>query len=993
MKTTPAGPDERSWADTSTSFYVSFLILLAPVGALHAQDEAAPAEEIPERMEEIVVHGIRASLSANLDIKRNSAAIVDAITAEDIGKFPDKNVADSLQRVPGIVITRDGGEGARVSIRGLSAGLTLTQINGNYIASPGTAVGNPSRSFDYTLLPAALVQRVEVFKTPEARIDEGGVGGTIIVHSRQPLDLDANSGALNVETTYADVTDDYEPNFTGFYSWKDADDRFGVLVGVTYQERTNRTLSGSSNLGASWRFATSATPRVSVDVDGNPTESTLFFSPLVDAFSNTYDGVWLPQAPGVEALQEDRQREGIQLTGQWRPTNRTEIAVNAFSFTLDQDRTLSQIMMPEWSNNPNYLTEVTLDPSGTVVTGLSYTAGASGAERNLQFPWIIGSFIREEATSNAGDIRFTFAGDDFSARFVAGATGSEGGPSEQWRAAYKSGAPASFTSSGRDESAADFAGWSLLGDRVSFFADPNLLDNLLAGEGGENDPGSTDSSFIVSELDETYAQFDIDFDVDWGIFNTVRAGVKYRNSEVDRETRNTFFLRSQAVLDDILTSGRDVDVVEDAYQWNGGMPLITDILNSRPMGNIPGGFDMNVMPTIDWDRYREIVIGQFPKYTRREPNFVFDVDEEITAAYVQGDFEFGDFRGNVGLRFVRTETSVASSDQITYFLDQNDDATGEQITGDARFIDQFAIITRGNTDDQVLPSLNLVWDVRDDLVARLAAAKTIARPGLVSLGSPERLNFVSQEWADDRLEFNDEVVEPGWSGQGGNKDLKPFESVQFDVSLEYYYKEGSAMGLALFHKDVDNFVVPLQIPSPRNFDGFQDIVPPGPITVNPFSTTANGSEATSQGIELFVQHAFDNGFGTLANFTYNDTESTDLTVAGEKVGESELVGSAETQFNLSAYYENQTFGARVSYNRRGDLLGGPIDSIPTIIEPYEQIDANAHYNIRDNLVLTASVINLTEEEITSRLGNDTNARLLSSVYSGRRFYVGLTYNY
>ena len=197
------------------SLFCASLITSSPFSL--ADDAASQNAKIllKKNMEVIEVRGIRSSMAENLDVKRMSGSVVDAITAEDIGKFPDKNVADSLQRVPGVVIERDGGEGASVSIRGLSSELTFTQLNGNFIAS---SPGEPSRSFDYTLLPSAMIESVEVYKSPEARLDEGGVGGTVLMHSRKPLSMEANSGVFNVESTYADVTKEYEPQFSGLYS-------------------------------------------------------------------------------------------------------------------------------------------------------------------------------------------------------------------------------------------------------------------------------------------------------------------------------------------------------------------------------------------------------------------------------------------------------------------------------------------------------------------------------------------------------------------------------------------------------------------------------------------------------------------------------------------------------------------------------------------------------------------------------------------------------
>ncbi|MFC6979695.1 TonB-dependent receptor plug domain-containing protein [Microbulbifer taiwanensis] len=217
----------------------SALVLFAVIGAAQAQTDAVQEGRAQgETIEEIEVVGIRSTLERNLDIKRDAVSFVDAITAEDVGKFPDKNVADALQRVPGVSITRSGGEGQFVSIRGTSSALTLTQLNGNYIATASTS-RDPQRSFNFALLPANLLERTEVYKTPEAKIDEGGLGGTIIVHTRRPLNMESGTGFLNFEETYADVTGEMEPQYSGLYSWKNAAENFGVLVSYTSQERTS----------------------------------------------------------------------------------------------------------------------------------------------------------------------------------------------------------------------------------------------------------------------------------------------------------------------------------------------------------------------------------------------------------------------------------------------------------------------------------------------------------------------------------------------------------------------------------------------------------------------------------------------------------------------------------------------------------------------------------------------------------------------------------
>lgn len=961
---------------------VSLSLLLTAGSNLALAQEAEPTAETKAEAEiEVVqVRGIRASMAENMAIKRLSSAVVDAITAEDIGKFPDKNVADSLQRVPGVVIQRDGGEGSTVSIRGLSSDLTFTQLNGNFIAS---SPGEPSRSFDYTLLPSAMIQTVEVFKSPEARLDAGGVGGTVLLHTRKPFDMDANSGVLNIESTYADVTDKHEPQFTGVYSWKNDAESLGLLVGYTRQNRTSRVLAGGTDSNV-WRW--SGVADAAVDVNGNPVDNNNNWAALTDAQGNVYNGVWFPQVARVGVTKEEREREGLQLTGQWRPTDRIELGFNYFGFTLGQDRTRSVVSMPEWSLNPNFLTGVTLDASGTIITGMDYTVGAGGAENDLQFPWMNGSYVREESTSDTFDFNFSYEGDSYRLKLVAGNTEAKGGPTESWDVAYKSsnwGENQPFI-----ENAAQYAGWSL-GDRMSMYMDPNTLTNLLNGVGGGRDPGSSNSSFVRSTLEERYYQLDVDFDVEWGIFTLIRSGLKFRDAKLHRETGNNFFLAPDFDIEGALASGRGIDQF-DSYQWNGGMPLARDVLKPEGEGNIAGGFDINLMPVVDWDKYRDIILSNYKPYTRIEDNFVYNIREKGQAFYLQGDFSFGDFRGNTGVRIVKTKTTGESTDLYTYFLDHTDDVTGLPVTGDARFVENWQLISQTSEETYVLPSLNLVWDASENLVVRGALAKVMSPPGYSDLGSQERISFVSDEWADDRAAFN---TQPGFSGSGGNKNLKPFESMQADLSIEYYYGTGSAVGMALFYKDVDNFVVPLVIDSVRDFAGEPGVVEPGQITISPYSTVGNGSNAKSQGVELFIQHAFDNGFGINANYTYNKTNQADVNVDGEKFGESPLVGSAKYQYNLSAFYETDDYSIRASYNKRGETVLGINSGLNVYQDPYDQIDVNASYALTERWLLTASVINLTKSESTSRLGNDTDARFLNNSYSGRRYYAGITFNF
>lgn len=366
---------------------VLYLSMLSAMGLAHAQDSQEKQPEV-KATEVIEVRGIRASAAENLAIKRLSIATVDAITAEDIGKFPDKNVADSLQRVPGVVIERSGGEGATVSIRGLSSDLTFTQLNGNFVAS---SPGEPSRSFSYALLPATMIEKVEVYKSSEARLDEGGIGGTVLMFTRKPLDMEKNSGIVNLEYSNSDITDKNEPQFSSIYSWKNDDEDFGLLFGYTRQDRINRSQSSRVNI-----------------MNKNFLYAERENNQLVDGGASGYAAQSMVQ----EVLEEKREREGMQFTSQWRLNDRLEVGMNYFRFTLGQDSVLNQLEYPEWNNNDNFWTDIRVDADSQFVTGIDYSVGTSGSQRVSSIPRINGEFKREEATSDTFDFFANYEGDN-----------------------------------------------------------------------------------------------------------------------------------------------------------------------------------------------------------------------------------------------------------------------------------------------------------------------------------------------------------------------------------------------------------------------------------------------------------------------------------------------------------------------------------------------------------------------------------------------------
>lgn len=975
-------------------------------------------------LDQITVTGYRYAIEKSLEQKREANAIVEVITAEDIGKFPDKNVADALQRVPGVIISRSGGEGHRVQVRGLASDLTLTQLNGNYIASSETN-DEASRSFNYMLMPAHMLGSAELFKTPEARLDEGGIGGTVILYSRRPLDMEPNSGFATVEGTYSDTSKTTDPQLSAMYSWHSEDERFGFLVSATQQRRTNRSMGANTE---NWVWYSDDNSRPAVDVNGNALDPQPVKwwggSGFNDQHGGHYSDFFLPTSVNFGIREEERERKGAQLTFQFRPTDDLTFTTNYFRFDLQGDYVFNQLKIPEWNlarinwdgNWPGgrLLNGLSFDPSGTIATGAEYEklagkdyyctdAEAVAAGLNpggwgpddctIPTPQLTGTFSREKTKSETFDLGMEWKFSDLVFMSTkAGRTRSSGGPSMNFRMSAK---PRRFVD-GQWQAGNLYSAWDLSGTPTATFS-PNLQEVLMAGV-AEIDVGSTDSSWMETNIKHDYFQLDGTKVFESGWMDSLQFGYKFRDGSVHRNTGNTFWV----------CQGEDPNDYEKRYQTGcdpqAGIAQPGFFL-SQPIGNIAGGFNANVFPGIDYPAYIDHLNNRYGGTQRRqEPDFIYNVNEQIHAGYLQANFRTDRLRGNVGVRLVRTNQFAESTDSIEKFLvllekdangnllpcDAENPPPGRTCQGGFVWLDSrektFAFASLDKTYTDVLPSFNLAWDLTDEVVLRAAASKVIARPAFTNIARPGGLEFISEEYSNDRGVIGGSV-NPGWYGSGSNKDLKPFEANQYDVGVEWYYQPGSVVGFGLFHKDVKNFTVPAVFDQEMVVDGET-------VLVQNFSTQVNGRDGVSQGVEVFAQHTFDIGLGVQANYTYNRTNLASVVLAdGREIGKSPLVGSAKTQANFTVFYETDRYLARASYNRRGEIVGGLHNGQNVYTEPYYQIDLNFGYTILENLTLTGSVLNLTKEESRAHLGNDTRDRFWSNNYSGRIMYLGLTYKF
>lgn len=867
-------------------------------------------------IEEVEVIGIRGTLTRNLDLKRDADSFVDAITAEEIGKFPDKNVADALQRVPGISITRNGGEGQYVSIRGTSSALTLTQLNGNYVATGSTA-RDPQRSFNFSLLPANLIQKTEVYKSPQAKLDEGGVGGTIIVHTRKPLETEANIGFLNIEETYADVTDRFEPQYSALYSWKNASENLGVLVSYVSQ---NRTVVSESNSLENWYLFDSS----------REDASKFILESLEDTAGNEIVG-YAPFAILQTYNQTQRDRQGYQLSVQWRPVEQLTTTFNYLGTSLNEASDGNQIFLAEWDYRDPAIVPGSVRYDGETIIAMELAdPDLNDPGIDLQAPAIGSRRTRSKAKSDSYDFEAVYQGDWYTASVNLGHTRAQGGTyfNEIQRFDGQQGATSSY-------------GWALDSrPLIHYDADPSDFNSFGFSA---SDPGTSEDA-------ETYFQLDFNLERELGIFYSFDFGAKHRDHEVERR-------RSSLYWDD-----GDPDNANRCCNLSGNAFWHTD--SNLPSAEEIAGFTQYVdgltgradtekaFITLDWDRYLAWLDANFTRNHIRDDNHFLRINEKSTAAYVQGNFEINNISGNLGIRAVQTEQTSRGFNTISGVAD------GQLLANEGSYT-------------SFLPSFNLKWEIAEDLLLRASAAQVIARVPYDDLKGSESFDLPAEGSNTS-------------TGSRGNPDLDPYDATQYDLGIEWYFRPSSVLGATAFHKKIDSFVTSNQVSEQRR-------IPERPEPINViFSEPVNGTNATSTGLELFYQQSFDFGGGIIANYTYTDTSLATLETDGNKT-KVPLVGTSRYQYNLSAYYERERFNIRASYNYRDDYSTGQATGKTVYADGYGQLDLNASYNVTEDLTLNAAAINLTKEVASQYWGSKD--RLNSISYSGRRFYLGINYRF
>jgi iron complex outermembrane recepter protein len=655
----------------------SLLIASASVVAAWGLAMPVAAQEVDES-DEIVVTGFRASVAESIEVKREADAIVDAITAEDVGKFPDRNVAEALQRVPGIQINREFGEGERVSVRGLAPNLTRTLLNGHALATADWFILEQlaaTRSFNYLMLPADIIGQVQVFKSPTADLDEGGVGGTVNVITRNPLDLDAFTMSGSVQGAYTENSDSTDPQLSGLFSWQNQAGTLGVLVAGVYQERNIRR-DGVEVLGY-----------FGFDHDG----------------SALTDNVLVPSLIGSALFEQERIRQGGNFALQFQPNNAWDMNLTGLYSHFGADN-FNQNYLAWGSNalggNADGLTNAVI-VDGTAVAGTigSYDSGDPAAGRGAVFDAIDRLAFAE--TSNIDlDVDYS-PSDALSVHFQIGYTDASGDTEAQPFVEF--GAPAIFN-------------YDLRGGvpEVDFTdIDPTDPNDMLFDFASMHEVTNDDSEF--------YTYIDFDHDVDMGPLTAIEWGIKY--SDHDRETSfmattyGGFFLN-------LIANGCDGGPCTPSSFFGGLTP--SDYLEDIATGGTLASYwqvDRGALENFLLN-YPGVEDGRIPN-----PPENFTIEEIATAGYLLGRLEGDGWRGNVGVRIVETEQT--SSGAVS-------GAAGPDVISNA--FGNFLPVTFERSYTDILPSANFAFDLTDNFVMRFAAARTMGRPDFTDIVPRVSLN-------------------------------------------------------------------------------------------------------------------------------------------------------------------------------------------------------------------------------------------------------------
>lgn len=937
---------QNKYAKTTLSRALSLALLGMASGAAFAQtaepaaapatqtDQAQTTEQKVTELDRVVATGYRQSLQYSTEAKRDATGFTDSIFAEDIGKFPDGNIAESLNRIPGIQLDRDvNGEGLNIGIRGLPQSFTKTLINGGEAAtaSIGLNRGNQNRETDLNLFPTEFFNKLTVYKTPQASLPEGGVSGVVDMRNSRPFDNPGQHLSYSLQADYNSIGKDYNPRGSAIWSWTNSEGTFGVLAGLS-SVRSKIAVRGWESVGWMNPNLNEVQCGVGTSLTNRPAEcntgggGSLQMPDTVPGTTTPVDAAYLlAQNPGltIQQISEalfprlgrpvdmagDRDRDAFLGSLEWRPSDKAQFYVDMLysKANYENDRIDMNLVGRTFGPVGFIPTNMQLDANNVVTSATLLNAQffleARPYRDEVQY-WNIGPGATFWFGDN-DDVRLDIAGNwSRSWFFRESPTILVTSPFTTLDYSNNGGVP-TWTTGGLDLNDPN-AGWSFTGGRVNL----------------NNEKRVTEAGRLRADL-----QFGDDVE-------NIKVGVAY----------DSFY--------------RTIVAFDNSAAWQANVfatitnASLVNYLRPGPNGFITADFDAFMRDT-DYQSY----FDSAPEVNTSQSVGAASggVDEKNLAAYVEanGDFDLASrrLRYNAGVRYASTQAEIS----------------GPVVLGGVR---QWQ--TLNNSYSKVLPSFNLAWDVADSVVLRLAGSRTMTRPNPRSMLPATTFSDPSGSLADQ-----------------GNPDLEPYTSDNIDLGAEWYTGDEGMVALSLFDKRVDGYTY--QGINIRPFSAlgipWEDLT-----TQQQAALTANGgmnapvqvrqqvnADATLniRGWEAIWVQPLDfvfEGLGFMANYT-----DIDLKAKGAEAEQltGNVFGIAPKMWNTTLYWENYGASVRLSYNWTdgyavraiGNNEGG-INYAQHFGKERKTLDLSASYtlaNLPSKPQITLNVRNLTDEDQVSYL--------------------------
>lgn len=990
--------DSRKLASKHLLIGVSLVALGLTSQAAHAQE--APADGAADN--EIVVSGIRASLKASMDLKRDAQGVVDAISAEDIGKFPDTNLAESLQRITGVSIDRNSGEGSKVTVRGFGPDFNLVLLNGRQM--PASGLGScceapASRSFDFANLAAEGIAAVEVYKSGRASLPTGGIGSVINIRTPRPLERPGFQGSVAVKGVYDHTFEGTEitPEVSGIVSQTFADDKVGILLSGSYQKRK----ASLAQFGAGWRegYLGNENNWGSLPVDANDWRGNFAQTQNRPNATTVYQ---VTQNAAYDFTDIERERINGQVVLQVRPTDTLSAVIDyTFSQNTIDARTNS---IGVWFNHNNTSSSWTNGPAA----GANFYSEAFGAGEGKDLA-ITGALAANRSTNHSIGGNLKWEGPSGLRLELDG---------------HHSTAESKPTSPYGSNIAVGSAVFGVRNQKVDFTTDmPVISVNMYPGSeitAANIRPSGNAfrNAYMKDTINEVALRGGWDFDA--SVIDSLDFGVTYTENKVLSQYG---FLQSDS-WGGTLTAAQTPD---DIYTLTGLPDRLAGMDGSNGVGIIQNYFQIDTARLISL-LDQQLGVCRTP-WTGKPiagtclAQFTTDrrINEKTWSPFLQSkhSFDLGTARANLRLGVRYEKTKIDSTALVPV-------PTGTSWVADNEigliFANQSDYTTLTGEYDNWLPALDFDVGIGSDLKLRASYSHTITRPDYTSMQGGITVN---------------QPLRPGGGSTAGsgNPGLLPYKSKNIDLSAEWYYGNASYLSVGYFNKKVSNFIANTTVQGPLfnltnpatgaavqaartalgGNPGFAAILaylavnnpsvvefsngaprgvlgrPSDPAVQFTITRPGNSTQvAKLNGWEFAIQHSFwETGFGAQVNYTIvNSDTKFDNTL--RYTATQFAVSGVSDSANAVLYYDKNGFQARVAYNWRDGFLSG-YGFDPYYIDAYGQFDVSASWEFKKGMTAFVEGINITKADRRGHMRNDQTVFFAAPGYA--RYSAGLRYTF